>query len=70
MKYLVQEKFSYGWDDAGWTEDDVPLRFDTVEDAVDEISDHLTTYLRAVMAGDIEGPPLRRCNFRVVPTEE
>lgn len=48
IKWRVDHNFSYGWDDAGWTEDlpdgtTVPLRFDTREAAKAEINDHVQT---------------------------
>lgn len=71
IKYRVEMKFAHGWDDAEWSENGEPLRFDTPEDADDEISDFLTENLRAVRRGDMTHR-YRRCEFRVAvaPAQE
>lgn len=36
--WKVEHQFSYGWDDAGWhDDDDQPARFETRSEAQDEI---------------------------------
>ena len=39
MKYKVLHHFSYGWDDAGWSN-----TYNTIGEAQDEIEDHIKTY--------------------------
>jgi len=39
MFYVVQHDFLYGWDNAGWSDDGKPLRFETREEAQKEIND-------------------------------
>jgi hypothetical protein len=43
-KYRVEMLFAYGWDDAGWSHDDSPWRFDSVEEAQAEIDDFCRTF--------------------------
>jgi hypothetical protein len=43
-KYLVEMLFSHGWDDANWTHDDSPWRFDSIEEAQAEIDDLCRTF--------------------------
>ncbi len=35
--YMVELNYISGWDDANWNEDGIPLRFDTIQQAQDEI---------------------------------
>ena len=39
QQFMVEHNFSYGWDDAGWTDDDKPWRFDSTEEAQAAIDD-------------------------------
>ena len=66
MKYKVEQHFAYGWDDAGWTDDDEPLRFNTVTEAQEEIDEHLGMVAAAVERGDMTDGESKD-EFRVVP---
>lgn len=64
--YRVEMEFAYGWDDAGWNDDGVLLRFDSREEAEREIDDFfasLPEYMR---------PHYSRDQFRVAeaPTKK
>jgi hypothetical protein len=48
-KFMVQQNFGYGWDDAGWTCDDTPMRFDSVEEAQAEIDEFIADCAAAGM---------------------
>jgi len=50
MKFFVEHLFLYGWDDAGWTSDDKPLRFNDAEAAQAEIEDHCRMATEAGMS--------------------
>lgn len=58
LRFKVEACFSYGWDDAGWTEtvdgQDRPLRFTSLAEAQEEIDDHLRLVREAVAAGQME----------------
>jgi len=71
-RFKVQHHFSYGWDDAGWTETDPvsdkaqPLRFATPEEAQVAIDELVAGTVEAVLAGNMpEG--YSRGDFRVMP---
>ena len=66
MIYMVQERFVYGWDDAGWSNDVGPLRFNTVLEAWDEVDEFLAEANEAFRAGDMTDS-YHREDFRVVP---
>ena len=38
-EYIVELRCLGGWDDAGWTVDDQPMRFSTIEEARAEIEE-------------------------------
>jgi hypothetical protein len=63
--YKVEMNFSYGWDDAGWKEDDKPMRFKTRAAALKEITDHRKDCKEAVKEGYLEDVPTKS-DFRVV----
>lgn len=69
MPYKVEMRFAYGWDDAGWLEDDVPMRFDLEDQAVGEIEDHCRLYREAFTGGDMSEPCYEE-DFRVVRVDE
>lgn len=60
MKYKVESLFTYGWDDAGWTDDDQPWLFDSVAEAEQEIAD-----LFQDAPDQMEG-----MEFRVLPVQD
>lgn len=64
--YKVEMQYSYGWDDAGWTENDKPMRFKTKAAANKEIEEFVENTNDAVARGDMEcGHEISE--FRVVP---
>jgi hypothetical protein len=69
MKYKVELNFSYGWDDAGWEDDDKPTRFDSIEEAQAAIDELITDVDEAVKLGHMtEG--YRKDDYRVVPDDQ
>ena len=44
-----------GWEDAGWTEDDMPLRFPTEAEAQAAIDEFMRDVEDAVKTGDMAG---------------
>lgn len=69
MKYKVERLFSYGWDDAGWSEDDKPMRFDSIQEARADIEETCQMTEDAVSQGDMD-TPWRSDEFRIVPEDE
>lgn len=66
MKYRVERYYSYGWDDAGFSEDDIPMTFDSVEAAQAAIDDSIEAQHTAVAQGCMtcaEAPS----DYRIVP---
>lgn len=65
--FKVEMRFSYGWDDAGWSSEGAPWRFETMQEAQDEI-DSLCRMMNAgrgaaeLRAGDRYDP----ADYRVV----
>ena len=69
MSWLVEHRFTYGWDDAGWTTADLavgerPLRFDTEAQAIAAIDQLMADVALAVLDGDMV-EPYRREDYRV-----
>ena len=58
MQYKIEAVYTYGWDDAGWTEetDGVtrPLRFETSGDAQEALEKFFTNVKAAVTAGSMD----------------
>jgi hypothetical protein len=58
MRYKVEMKYIYGWDDAGWTdetdEDSKPTRYETILEAQAELDDHFAKVKAAVAFGDMD----------------
>jgi hypothetical protein len=53
VKYIIEQEFIHGWDDAGWTRNDIPELFDTREEAQDAIDRMIKDVHDAVLAGDM-----------------
>jgi len=53
--WYVAHNFFYGWDDAGWLDDDQPLRFNTEDETNEAIAEYLVDQNAAVDAGDMIG---------------
>lgn len=62
--YYVERRYSSGWADAEWTENDIPMRFASRADAVTEIEEHIAESMRAAAEGNI-GYPERLSDYRV-----
>jgi hypothetical protein len=69
MRYKVELRYIYGWDDAGWTEEDDagirPMRFRTVGEAEAEIESHFADVKAAVAAGNMDIEETRE-DYRIV----
>jgi len=69
MSYKIETKYTYGWDDAGWTDDieelSFPTRFETIEDAESELAAFFERVKQAVAEGDMDSEKMRS-DFRIV----
>jgi len=58
MRYKIQLRYIYGWDDAGWTEEingiEEPMRFETIEQAQAALEEFFAEITIAVAAGDMD----------------
>lgn len=58
MRFKVEMRYTYGWDDAGWTEEDAhepePLRFSSVAEAKVALESFFDEVKLAVLEGDME----------------
>jgi hypothetical protein len=59
MQYKIEVIYTYGWDDACWTEETTdgvtrPLRFQTVGSAQVELGEFFADVKDAVAAGDMD----------------
>lgn len=66
LLYKVEHNFAYGWDDAGWTEDDKPMRFNSRVEAQAEIDDHIRLTKEAAAEGDMQSSE-DASDYRIVP---
>lgn len=71
--WKVEQQFSYGWDDAGWTVSDVnnpsvatPQCFNTKAEAEKEIKEFIKEQHEAFENGDMD-EKYRRSDYRAVP---
>jgi len=70
MKWKVETKYSYGWDDAGWkVEEDRPLVFDSEEAANKAIDEFVKDVKEAVRLGLMD-TEVDRSIYRAVPVKE
>ena len=73
MRYKIEAIYTYGWDDACWTEETTdgvtrPLRFETVDSAQAELEEFFADVKDAVVTGDMdveENPD----HYRIVAVE-
>ncbi len=72
MRYKIEAIHTYGWDDAGWTEETdgvtKPIRFETVTEAQADLEEFFTDVKDAVATGDMdveENPD----HYRIVAVE-
>ena len=58
MRYKIEAIYTYGWDDAGWTEETdgatKPIRFETVNHAQAELEEFFADVKDAVTTGDMD----------------
>lgn len=64
MKFMVETRFGYGWQNC-WSEDDKPVYFNSIAEAEQEIE----SFLEDEQNGHIE-QPLTREDLRVMPISE
>ena len=64
-KWKVEHRFSYGWDDAGWTVEGEPQRFNSKNEAEDEIREHIKDQNEAFKRGYMDSK-YRRSDYRAV----
>ena len=61
--WRVEHRFSYGWDDAGWTTDGAPDRFETKREAEAAIDEFIADTADAFRIGYLASAYNRR-NYR------
>jgi hypothetical protein len=58
MRYRIEHRYTSGWDDAGWFDENdgkpTPTRFGTVAEAQAALEEHFADVREAVAAGDLE----------------
>ena len=68
-KYKLEHNFSYGWDDSAWLDDgETPLLYDTKEEALEAIREHIAHSVEAAQKGDLP-EPYNSEDYRVVPVQ-
>ena len=69
MRYKIESIYTYGWDDAGWTEETdgvtKPMRFETVSHAQAELEEFFANVKAAATAGNMDAEENRN-HFRIV----
>lgn len=55
-KYLIEHHYTYGWHDAEWTGDDMPLRFTSQDEAQALIDEFILETVREFEAGHLKTP--------------
>ena len=68
-KWKVEHRLASGWDDAGWTTDGKPDRFETKKAAEAAIDEFIADTVAASRAGLLAGAYLRR-DYRAVKEDE
>jgi hypothetical protein len=69
MKYKLEHNFSYGWDDSAWLDDgETPLLYNTIEEAQEDIREHIAASVEAFEQGDLP-EPYNLEDYRVVSAE-
>ena len=73
MKFKVELRYSYRWDDACWIdeiEDGIkPTRFETVTEAETALEEFFVDVRTAVAAGDMDSE-CDRCDVRIVKAND
>jgi hypothetical protein len=73
MRFKVQVRYTYGWDDAGWTEgvgvESEHLRFQSVNDAQAALEQFFNQVKEAVAAGNTDTEEVRE-DYRIVATDD
>lgn len=69
MQYKIEALYTYGWDDAGWSEENdgatKPLRFQSIECAQTELDEFLADVKEAVATGYMDTEADRN-DYRIV----
>ena len=73
MRYKIELKYFYGWDDACWTEEingvNKPLRFPSVKQAQEGLEEYFNEIKTAVVAGNMDKEEVRD-DYRIVAANE
>lgn len=73
MRYKIEALYTYGWDDAGWTEETdavtKPMRFEAVNQAQAELEEFFENVKAAVAAGNMDTEENRN-HYRIVAVNE
>lgn len=69
MQYKIELRYSYGWDDASWTDETSwetkPTRFGTVDDSQAALDEFFDDVKAAVAAGNMDSE-VDRADYRIV----
>ena len=73
MQYKIEVMYTYGWDDACWTEErdgvEKPLRFETIGNAQEALDEFFANVKTAITAGNMVGE--ENCNdYRIAAVTE
>ena len=73
MPYKIELRYFYGWDDAGWTDEDdagsTPTRFQTVNEAQDALDEFFADVKIAVIEGNVDTEEVRD-DYRIVAVSD
>ncbi len=56
MRYVVETRFTYGFENCWSDDDDQPVTFSTLEEAQEALKEHLEDLVEAFAEGHIEDP--------------
>ncbi len=72
MQYKIEAIYTYGWDDAGGTEETdgvtKPMRFETVNQAQAALEEFFANVKAAVAAGNMDNEE-NHSDYRIVPVK-
>jgi hypothetical protein len=70
MRYKIEVMYTYGWDDAGWTDEvdgmETPTRFQSIADAQTALDKFFDDVKAAVVSGNIDTEEVRG-DYRIAP---
>ena len=73
MRYKIEMRYSYGWDDAGWTDatdsEIIPTRFESMHYAQVALDELFADVKSAVVAGDMDMEEVRD-DYRIVAVND